>query len=234
MNRKRFLLVTALLFLLALVVFFPLSAVVSLSGITGKLFAARDVEGTVWSGTLRGVSIDGIPMGDFKTAVPPFAFLKGRLEIQLEGLDDSAKRARLLSSFSAYGIDTLNVQIVAPAAFAPLPVESLTLTNVAAEIRGTKCVIAAGRIEAVVDGSIAGLPERLTLQGVPRCDGDVILAPLVSSTGQEQLRLRLSPDGQYAFQLIVKPADQAAADKLRGVGFAEQASGFILGATGRF
>ena len=234
MSRKRFLWISAGLFLGALIAFFPLGAVVSLSGITGKLFAARAVEGTIWNGTLRGVSIDGIPMGDFKTIVPPWAFLQGRLEIRLEGLSDPAARARLLSSFSAYGIDTLNVQIVAPAAFAPLPVESLTLTNVAAEIRGPKCVIAAGRIEAVVDGSIAGLPDRLTLQGVPRCDGDVILAPLVSATGQEQLRLRLSPDGQYAFQLIVKPADQAMVDKLRSVGFREQASGFQLGATGRF
>ena len=234
MTRKQMVWTGAIAFLLALIALFPLSLAISLSGVSGTLFSARAIEGTVWSGRIRSLSIDGVPFGDFKASLSPVQLVQGHFGLRLTGEPEGTTRARLLSSLWAYGVDDLNAQIVAPSAFAPLPVESLKLTNVAAEVRGKDCVIAAGQIEAVVDGSLIGLPERITLTGSPRCDGDVILAPLASATGAETLRLRLALDGQYSFRLGVKPADQAMADKLRGIGFAETPLGFELSATGRF
>lgn len=224
----------ALAFLVALIAFFPLSLAISLSGLSGKLFSARTVEGTVWNGRIHSLAIDAVPFGDFTAKLSPWQLFQGHLALRLTSTPDGASRARLLSSLWAYGVDDLNAQITAPSAFAPLPIESLKLTNVAAEVRGKDCVIAAGQIEAVANGSLIGLPERVTFTGSPRCDGDVILAPLVSATGGETLRLRVALDGQYSFRLGVKAADQAMADKLRAIGFAETPLGFELTATGRF
>lgn len=234
MTKKRLIALGAALTLLFLLFNLPLSLAVSASGTGGALFSARKVEGSVWNGTLRDVSIDGIPVGDVAARLSFWRLFRGHIALSLNGVTDPGLRARLLASFTSMGIDGLNARIAAPAAFAPLPVASLNLTDLLAELRGQNCTIAGGRIEAEVDGAVVGLPNRIILTGTPRCDGNVILAPLASAGGGEQLRMRLAPNGQYSFLLRVRPADQAVADRLRAIGFKEGAAGFDMEASGRF
>lgn len=234
MTKRRLIALGAGLGVLFLILFLPLSIAVAASGLGGTLFSARKAEGSVWNGTLRDVSIDGIPVGDVSARLSFWRLFRGHIALTLNGVTDPGLRARLLASFSSYGVDGLNARIAAPAAFAPLPVASLALTDLLTEIRGQSCVIAGGRIEAVVDGTMAALPGQIVLTGIPKCDGNVILAPLASAGGREQLRMRIAPNGQYSFLLRVRPADTAVAERLRAIGFRESAAGFDMEASGRF
>jgi general secretion pathway protein N len=234
MTRRRLIAFGAGLTLLFLILNLPLSLAVAASGLGGSLFSARKAEGSVWNGTLREVSIDGIPVGDVAARLSFWRLFQGHIALSLNGITDPGSRARLLASFASTGVDGLNTRIAAPAAFAPLPVANLALTDLLAEMRGERCVIAGGRIEAVVDGAVVGLPSQLILTGTPRCDGNAILAPLASAGNREQLRMRIAPNGQYSFRLRVRPADTAVAERLRTIGFRESAAGFDMEATGRF
>jgi general secretion pathway protein N len=233
-TKQRLIAFGGVLTLFFLILNLPLSLAVAASGLGGTLFSARKAEGSVWNGVLREVSIDGIPIGDVAARLSLWRLFRGHIALTLNGITDPGSRARLLASFASAGVDGLNTRIAAPAAFAPLPVSSLALTELLAELRGDRCVIAGGRIEAVVDGAVVGLPSQLILTGTPRCDGNAILAPLQSAGGAEQLRMRIAPNGQYSFRLRVRPVDTAVAERLRAVGFREGAAGFDMEATGRF
>ena len=219
--------------LLALIAFFPLGLALQIAGLDGRLFAARSVEGSVWNGTLRDVSIDGVPLGDFASSLSPIRLLTGVAAIRLQGAQ-GGPTAVATSSLSALGVEALSASFANRSAFAPLPVERVELKNAAASFRNGQCVSASGLVRVQLASELAGVPLGQTLTGTPRCDGPILSVPLVSQSQMERVLLRLSPDGQYEAKLLMKAQDAATAVKLTAMGLPETQQGHVMTLAGRF
>jgi general secretion pathway protein N len=89
-------------------------------------------------------------------------------------------------------------------------------------------------VKASLAGEAGGVALPASLSGNVRCDGGALLLPLVSQSGMERLNLRLFEDGRYRVELILRPGDEAARQRLAAAGFTAAGPGLVLRTEGRF
>lgn len=233
MMRKGGLFFTVMLFT-ALIAACPLRLALGALGGTGALFTARAAEGSIWSGTLRDVSIDGVSLGDFSAKLSPLKLLSGAAAIQLRALSGEPAAATLIATFADYGADNVTTRLVLPGAFDPLPVESINLEGTSVRFSRNGCASAGGQVRVTLAGTLAGISLGQQLLGAPRCDGKILTVALVSQSAMERITLRIVPDGQYSAKLLIRASDAEMAGKLNAAGFRETSEGHFVEISGRF
>ena len=193
----------ALTLLVALAALMPLR--VALGTVDPARFgiSARMASGTIWHGQLRGVALGEVPLGDFAVALSPWQLLRGRAAFALVGMADSASRATLIATPRMVGVDGVTLKLAGVAAFAPLPVDSLDLTDANVRLDHGRCLSASGQMRVNTAGDIGGITLPKGLVGTLRCDGDAISSVLVSQSAMEQVRLSVSPGKGYRATIIV-------------------------------
>lgn len=224
-------------FLLALVVTLPLRLVLGWFALERTGVAAREVTGTVWSGSLREAAMGGIALGDLKAGVSPWPLLTGRARIDLATSAEQPARAlrgAVSVSRHAVGIDDMTASLPAGDVFAPLPVSGLDLDDVSIRFADGLCQKAEGRVKATLGGDIAGIALGQGLSGAARCDAGALLLPLASQAGTEHVALHLYGSGRFRAELVVRPTDPTAAQKLELGGFRATAKGYVLAVAGTF
>lgn len=225
------LLVTALLALL------PLRLVLGWVGIGEQGLTARRVTGSVWAGSLIEASFAGIALGDLKAHLSPWPLLVGRARVELDGRADAPARplhGAISLSRHSMGVDDLTASVATGRLFAPLPVTALDLDAVTVHFRDGACDAAEGRVRATLGTTVEGIALPPSLAGDARCDGAALLLPLTSQAGSEGVTLRISGDGGYHADFLVRPSDPATAVKLQATGFQATATGYRLSVQGRF
>ncbi len=105
------------------------------------------------------------------------------------------------------------------ATLAPLPVSRATFDKFTGTFTGGRCSEAEGRVRMQVAALIAGLDLANGLSGEARCDGDALLIPLASQSGQEKLDLRIRADGAYEATMRIRTTDPALTGALAANGF---------------
>ena len=229
MTRGRIILFVGLL-LLALVVFMPLSFALSMTGLTRQGLAARSASGPIWSGKLVEARIGRIAMGDVGVGLRPLPLLTGRAQIDLQS---PLGRGALSSSKSGFAVDNASAKLSTARVFAPIPLDALEMTNVSIAFAANKCERAEGRIRATFAGDVGGLSLAQGLSGSVRCDGSVLLLPLVSQSAMERLNLYIRGNGDYRAEFLVRSTDPAMVAKLGAAGFAPAPGGFVLRLAGK-
>jgi len=192
-------------------------------------FTARSAEGRIWYGVLRDARLSGMPIGDTIVGLDPLALFTGEA---LLGFRSNAARGLLSASSGRFGVAALNGSFV-PTRFAPLPLGRVTLTDVAVQFAGARCLSASGRVQADVAGDLGGLQLPGGLSGQIRCDGDALLVPLVGQSGLERIDLRIVGTGHWRAELAVKPGDPALTAKLAAAGFQPGNAGMTLRIAGQ-
>jgi general secretion pathway protein N len=220
--------------IIMLVAIFPLRLALGAIGGTGTLFTARAAEGSIWDGTLRDVSIDGVSLGDFSAKLSPLKLFSGAATIQLRGLSGEPAAAQLIATFGNYGADNVTTRLVLPGAFDPLPVESVDLKDASVRFSNQGCASAGGQVRVTLAGTLAGIDLGQQLLGTPRCDGKILTLALVSQSAMERITLRIVPDGQYSAKLLIRASDTQMAGKLNAAGFRETSEGHFVEISGRF
>ncbi len=229
MTRGRIVLFVGLL-LLALIVFMPLSVALAMFGLTGQGLAARSASGTIWSGTLVEARIGRLTVGDVAVGVRPLPMLAGRAQMDLQS---PLGRGALTSTKGGFALDNATAKLSTARIFAPIPLDALELSNVSFAFVGNKCEKAQGRVRAMFSGDVGGLSLAQGLSGVARCDGGVLLLPLVSQSAMERLNLTIQGNGDYRAEFLVRSTDPAMAAKLIAAGFAPVPGGFVLRLAGK-
>jgi general secretion pathway protein N len=217
-------------FVLALVVFMPLSLALSMFGLTGQGLAARSASGTVWSGHLVAAQIGRLPVGDVGVGLRPLSLLLGRARIDLRS---PLGKGSLTSTSTGFSVDDATTKLGTARVFAPIPLDSLDLTGVSVAFSAGKCAKAEGRVRATFTGDVGGLALAQGLSGVARCDGGALLLPLVSQSAMERLNLHIDGNGGYRAQFFIRSTDPAMAAKLGSAGFAPAPGGFVLRLAGK-
>jgi general secretion pathway protein N len=223
-------------FLVALVALTPLRLALGWLALDDKGVSARKANGSVWLGGLTEARIGDAPIGDLSTRLSPIQLLVGRARIDVSNRADGRGRMEggIGVTRNSFGVDDLTAAIPVAAVFAPLPIDTLDLSDVSVRFQDGQCARAEGQVKAMLSGDIAGINLAQGLTGNARCEGGALLLPLRGQSGMERIALKLFEDGRYALDLTVQPTDPALGQRLGASGFRQTAQGYVFGLEGRF
>ncbi|MET0370133.1 MAG: type II secretion system protein N [Sphingobium sp.] len=220
----------SVIFLVALVVFLPMRAALSIAGLERWGASAREVRGTIWSGQIYQFMLGDIALGSVDGGLSPIQLLMGRARLDVKrrtgAADDIA--GALTIGLGRIGIDDVTGAVPLGRSLAPLPLSRLQMDDVTAWFAGERCGHAAGRVRARVSGGLPGLNLSQGLSGSIACDRDAIVLPLVSQSGMESISLRILRSGRYAAEMRVQTADDALAGALGQAGFTRAGDALLL------
>jgi len=215
----RRLLVFAAMLVVALIATIPLR--VGVSGFAEGRFAAREAEGSLWSGTIRDAQFGTLRFGDGEVGLAPLPLLLGRTQLSLGNGSVSASRTDT-------GIHDLDLRLDTAAALAPLPIASLELAGATIRFDRGICREAEGTVRARTGQMPGGYAFPATFAGAVRCENGRLLLALASQGGMETVQIRLAGDGRYAALVTVRPSDEASQRLLAAAGFRPTQAGYAL------
>jgi general secretion pathway protein N len=228
-------LLVLLFFLFALIALLPLRIAVGAFGFAERGLTARAATGSVWLGALQEAQVGPVALGDVKARLNLLPLLLGRARLSLSSPDANRPfEAATIVSRHGFGFEDVSGRLRLGPLASPMPLSTVDLQDVSVRFASGRCTHAEGRVRAAAAGEVAGGSFAATLSGNARCAGDALLLPLASQSGMEQVNLRLFADGRYTVELLVRPADAAARDRLIAAGFRPAGRAFGIRLDGRF
>ena len=220
----------------ALLVLLPLRAVAGWFDINGKGLAAREVEGSVWFGRLREAQFGPVLLGDVdaRLNILPLFLGRARLSLHRDAEAGGALDGAVLVSRHRFGIEDLTGQLRTGSLFGPLPIATLDLSDVSVHFEGEQCESAEGEVRAGLAGEVAGLALPSGLSGTVRCQDGAALLPLTGQSGMEQVNISVSASGRWRADVVVRPTDPVAIQRLTAAGFVPGAGGYVRRIDGSF
>jgi len=205
----------------ALIVTFPLSVAFSLFGLKDMGVTARSLRGPVWWGGAEELTVGGIRLGTVNVFLNPLPLFIGRANVSL--IRANGKPDDFLGGLTigpgVRGFDRVTGSLALGATLAPLPVSRATFEKFTGQFAAGRCSEAEGRVRVQIAALIPGLNLANGLSGDARCDGDVLLIPLASQSGQEKLDLRVHATGAYEAVMRIRTSDPALTGALAANGF---------------
>ena len=220
----------------ALVVLLPLRVAIGWFDLGGRGLAAREAEGSLWFGSLREAQFGPVALGDVEARLNFLPLIIGRARLSLRRDEASGGRfgGAITVSRHSFGLDDLTGQLRTGALFAPLPVTTLDLSDVTVHFDNGACESAEGEVRAGFAGDVGGIMLPSGLRGTIRCAEGALLIPLVGQSGLEQVNIRISASGRWRADLVVRPTDPTAIERLTAAGFAAGPGGYVRRIDGSF
>ncbi|RFF52594.1 type II secretion system protein N [Xanthomonas campestris] len=177
--------------------------------------AVLEAQGSIWNGSLRGVTWKAQPIGDVQVALQPWPLVRGEQRVRLA----TSTAALIALQGARHGIDQGNGRVLLrqPGGITLLDL-AVDLRQVQAVFDATRCVQAAGEVTVQIvptsAGEAAGLLP-LRLRGSPRCNDAVVELALQPDGGmpdgmQLSAELRLQHDGHWQWRTQVDPGSDTA------------------------
>ena len=230
--KRRYILASVATLAVAAIIFMPLRTIVGGDGVT-----ARKVDGIIWDGSIRDLSLGKLPVGDVNARLRFWPLFLGRAEILLSrgntqfvpGINGSVSRG-----IGGMSVNNLSATLPIGSLFAPFPAENIQFDGFSARFASGRCMDAGGQVRLTLSDTVPGLNLQNGMLGQPRCDGARLLLPLASQSAMERADIRLSADGTYTVTVTLDAnrGDQAAVLNLAG--FRPVAGGYRLVQKGRF
>jgi general secretion pathway protein N len=231
---RRWIIVSVVVAVLAIVAFFPLRLALGLSDFKSIGFTARQVEGSIWSGRIGELHMRSQPLGTVDVALDPFALLIGNISMTFSrlGSPEGPLDGRLVAGFTRGLIDTSG-RIAVGDMFAPLPIAALELDKVTIKFRDGRCEQASGTVRPIIAAPIPGLTFDPGLAGTVQCDGPRARVGMATPSGAERLEFYVSDSGQYRGWMSVRNSQPDIAGALSLFGFRPSPQGMTLTVDGR-
>lgn len=228
MTRFALAIVFATAFALFAVGTIPLGLVLSLTHAERTGLAARDVSGSIWSGTLKDMRLRGVRLGDTDVGFEPFALAAGmrRLHLRSERGEATIVGGRMQGMDHAgmtVGLGELGLGELGLA----LPFEGVVrLQDVSLLYESGSCSQAAGHIATDLLRLTGNGPE---LAGELACDGDSAVARLSGKAGEVGIGMtvRIDAGGHYRSELRAGGADPALSGALLLAGFVQSGDALV-------
>ena len=228
----------AIIFLFLLVAFLPLRLALAWSGLSEKGVNARDVSGTIWSGSIMDLQVGQLSLGNLDASVSPLGLLVGQTRLALERPNEATLEAPLSLTLGrgngGFSVRNGNGEVSANGAFAPLPVSVIAANDLNIIFGPNGCDSASGSVRVQLEQSLLGFSIQRGLTGNVRCDGAALLIPLKGESGLEQLDMRIRQDGSYVADLVLQGVTGPVAAGLALAGFRTRGDSQILQIEGQF
>lgn len=219
------------IFAFALIALAPLRLALEAFGLPHRNFAARKVEGSLWTGLVREAQWGGIPVGDVRARLRTLPLLALKVRMDVDSADGSGRIDGALSvTRRSRHIDDLTAHLDHPGFMAPLAISAIDLEDVTIRLSGAGCVSAEGRVRATMRLPIGTGPA--VLSGAARCEGGALVLPMRGSDGTA-LDLRIQPDGRYRAGLRIGTRHPDVTPALLAAGFAPAPNGHQMVVRGR-
>lgn len=231
MTRRSYTITVAVLLIVAFSIFMPLRTIVA-----GDQISARKVDGIIWDGSIRELSLSKVPFGDVNARLKFLPLFLGRAEIALSRGDAPFApgiNGSVTKRFGGVSIEKFNATLAIGSLFDPLPVEDIILQDFSARFTGSRCSEAGGAVRMTLTKAIPGLDLSNGLLAKPRCDRGQLLIPLLSQSATEHVDIRLSADGAYSVTILLEGDNSQNADALALAGFRRGARGYQMIKRGR-
>ena len=229
--------VLILLAVIAVALFFlPLRLAVGWAGLEGSRFSAKTISGSVWNGRIEGAQLGPFPLGDLDAGVRVLPLLTGRVMMDLErppAAGDPGLVATVGKSGNSLLVRDVTTMLSVGRQLAPLPASAIDLQAVNISFAGGRCQSASGQVRVSLDANIPGLNLKQGLLGNAECQDGVLVLPLQSGSGMEQLTLKLEGNGFYTARLFLSGSDRAWTLLLPTLGFRKVPSGYAIKVAGQ-
>ena len=233
-------------FLATVVATTPASVLKPLLNNAGDQFGYARVEGRIWDGVLRKVTIDGADLGDVSFKVKALALLRGQLSgsVQMNGSDIYGTADISVSANKSIQVKqaALNANLTTLSrryAFMGQPIEGAARLNIDRFVyTSAGCRAASGDVWTdVLQGPARALNgEAFDLSGPITCENGT-LAVVLSGQGGEgaaTMSIALNPDMSYVLRADASPQRNDVSQALQLIGFERGPAGLTYGATGVF
>lgn len=221
-------LAAALALVLGLIAAFPLSVAFSMLGLKDMGVTARSLRGPVWWGGAEQLTVAGIRLDTVDVFLDPLRLLVGQVRIDVVRLTGNLEQdvaGGITLGWGSRGVQGVTGKLSLSSALAPLPVSRAEFDHFTAHFSGNLCSKAEGRVRVQVPALITGLDLANGLTGEARCEGETLLLPLASQSGQERLEMRFRANGSYEAVMRITSNDPALANALATNGFRPGAGG---------
>ncbi|VWX62022.1 type II secretion system protein N [Sphingorhabdus sp. 109] len=229
--------VLILLAVIAVALFFlPLRLAVGMAGLEGSRFSAKAISGSVWNGRIEGAQLGPFPLGDLDAGVRVLPLLTGRILMDLERppvAGDAGLVATVGKSGNSLLVQDATTVLNLGSQLAPLPASVMELQAVSISFAGGRCQSASGQVRVSLDANIPGLNLKQGLLGNAQCQDGVLVLPLQSGSGMEQLTLKLQGNGFYTARLFLSGNDRAWTLLLPTLGFRSVPDGYAIKVAGQ-
>lgn len=227
-------------FTAVLIATLPLPTVLQALDLDGRGVSYSRASGTVWNGTIAGLSWRGQPLGDAAVALKPLSLFLGRLGMDF-ALDGGTVTGQGFVALSFGGIVADDLALSADVANLPLLLPlagkvAMDLEHAVVSRAGCRHVAGTISTDALVNRP-AGLPwTGPKLAGSVTCSEGVISVPLQGDTGADSVTvaLTLDPSGMFGIRIDARTPNQALVSALSAVGFTEADGVMTLTQRGRW
>lgn len=239
-------LIGGIVFVGALVLTAPASLIPFILNKASADFRYENIEGTIWSGSMSGASLNDVYLGDitYKTAKLPLLLGKARVKLSARGDDIFGEGIFSAGVFGALTVKNADFHINLTSAtrrydFLGTPIEGLASVKID-ELHYTKngCKAATGAVWTDVLHGTARAFEReaFDLEGPLACDNGALGLALAGSgdEGRADLHLAIKANLQYTLKAEVQPSRAEFGATLRQFGFEKTDNGLIYGSKGVF
>jgi general secretion pathway protein N len=230
LRSRRFRIWAVIALIFGLIVTFPLALAFSLMGLKDMGVTARSLRGPVWWGGAEELTVAGVRLGTVDVFLDPLRLLVGQARVDVARFtgrpDDFV--GGMMVGFGTRGIERVTGNLPIGSALAPLPVSRAEFDKFTARFSGNLCSRAEGRVRVHVPALITGLNLANGLTGEARCDGETLLLPLVSQSGQERLDLRFRANGNFEATMRIRTSDPLLSAGLSASGFRAGEGGELM------
>ncbi|MDX2223657.1 MAG: type II secretion system protein N [Rhodospirillaceae bacterium] len=238
MNNRAAAALFAAVFAVVLISTVPLGLVLGAAAPQAVGVTYQRATGTVWSGSVRGVSWAGRSWGDITVRLLPLELLRGRLDIAFDGAGAMRGAGRAgLGGGMRLNAPSLTIDLAALPLSVPLA-GRLEVTEADLVIDDDGCGRATARL--ATDALVRGIgPVNWSgprLAGGARCEGADLVVALTGGTGADavEITLRLKPGRAFRAEFAIASTDRAVAQALPLVGFSAQDGVYRLIQEGRW
>tara|TARA_R110000772_G_scaffold65109_9_gene145467 strand:+ start:46 stop:783 length:738 start_codon:yes stop_codon:yes gene_type:complete len=226
-----------LLGLIILALFFmPLRLAVSMAGLENSKFSAREISGSIWNGRIEQAQLGPFALGNLDASVQLFPLLTGKVKMDLERpavAGDSGLTATIGKQGNSLTVENATTTLSVGGQLAPLPASNIQLDDVSVAFAGGRCQSANGKVRLSLDANIPGLDLKQGLLGNAICEDGVLVLPLTSGSGMEELTMKLEGNGFYTARLFLNGNERAWTLLLPTLGFQKVPSGYAIKVAGQ-
>jgi len=244
--KKRYWLVGLVIFSMTLSVFAPASLLKFGLKPVAANFHYASIEGTLWSGVIRGASVNGADLGDieFKTMVRSLVTgtLKAQLNLNGDDVFGTTELGAGLSRELSLGNADLRFNLTSLSrryAFLGAPIEGAAAIKISTFRYALKgCREAVGEVWTDVLKGPARLfdGDAFDLVGPVSCQDGALRVELAGRGGEgsASMTIAINPDMTYLLKADAAPKRREVDEALRLMGFERGANGLTYGASGVF
>jgi general secretion pathway protein N len=229
---SKIILLMVLAILLALAAFMPLRFALGLALPQKSPVSAKAVSGSIWDGNIIDLKIGTLSFGNLNAGLRFFPLLLGQIKYRVEGMTVDGQpplSGTITAGWGGRGIANMTGKLPLSGGDPRLPLSYLELQDISVNFDNTQCRKASGNMRLMLTkGSLSALGLDSGFFGTARCEGGMLLLPLVSQSAMERADIRLQAGGVYSITLTVLNENPEIGPLLASAGFVQISGGYRI------